>query len=732
MNLFILDKNYNKIGMLSNQGANPIAPFFDDVYTQELDTGADTYEFSTISTYLTQELMEIGNHIIFEFNNEHKLFVIADIEFSHKNGMNTINVYCEGIGFELLEKYVDKFEVEGNFNNLLGIVLVGTGWKHEVGSKVTAIKKMSYNGEKNILAIIQDAIKEYDGVEIKFEVDYSESIIKKKVRVYENGGRGSHIGYRFEYGQNVNGITKKEEMADSKDDTVLFANSNDIGILLEYSVDVAMRSEEIAQLEIGDTHYVIDHDFNPPITLEARVGKLEISFSDPTKNKVTLANFKHATGAISQKTHKGDVSNIADNAVQDAINEYSDHTHPLPEHTHPELAGSAGNSNDLLKAPRMHSYEFLLYTSTSNHPNSTSSAGSHCNKVSCVDLAPSTFDTFSNKQIHDYLMYETDVWDVSYKALDQLRYNKTGDSGATNKCFRLTPSNSGKVADGPICDGGYYGDTDYMRECELKNEVSSRIFSDIMGQEDRATFDINGYVGISNNHFDKHMLDVGSLACGLVSALQYHVKNGNHGSGGSQIPTTTYNSREYYDISGTGFYIGNGSKPLLIGTGQTGRDITNVHRLTADVIFCEGDQVTDGIIQCSRLVCDNPSMNSDKSLKENIRYIDAPTTYSNEDLLEKADLYDFIVNQVNICEFNYIGKSADKIGFIANDYEGTKVGDKIVSKDKETELLSYDISNLLFATIGALQEEVRTKDEKIASLEARLARIEAMLGTDNE
>ena len=123
--------------------------------------------------------------------------------------------------------------------------------------------------------------------------------------------------------------------------------------------------------------------------------------------------------------------------------------------------------------------------------------------------------------------------------------------------------------------------------------------------------------------------------------------------------------------------------------------------------------------------------NSDKSLKENIRYIDAPTTYSNDDLLEKSDLHDFIVNQVNICEYNFIDDDKDKIGFIANEYEGTKVGDKIVTRNKETDLLSYDVNNLLFATIGALQEEVRIKDEKIANLEDRLAKIEAMLGIND-
>lgn len=711
MNLFILDKNYNKIGILSNQGASPIAPFFDDVYTQELDTGADTYEFSTVSTYLTQELMEVGNHIIFEFNNEHKLFVITDIEFSHKNGMNTINVYAEGIGFELLEKYIDEFELEGSFSNLLGNILVGTGWTYEVGSKVTAIKTIKYDGEKNILAIIQDAIKEYEGVEVKFEVDYSNSIIKKKVRVFPNGGRGSHIGHRFEYGKNVNGITKKEQIADSKDDTIIY-NDNEVGILLEYGVDVAMRSEEIAQLDIGDTHYVIDHDFNPPITITARVGKLEISFSDPTKNKVTLSNFKGATGAISNKTHKGDITGIASGITQDAVAEFSDHAHDeyaLVGHTH--ASSGVGTSNNLMKSPRMHSYEFLLYTNLEDRNGSVTLP-----RYTYQQTVTSSSSTISKYNIYDYLVNDVDIKDVSYNALDTLQKNIQGASAvsAQNHCLRLTPQNKGNG----ICNFNHNAtteNTDYTNRCTMNDIVSSRIFSYIMEENDKPNFDINGYQ-IYKEHNDRHMLDVGSLACGLVAALQYHAKEVPHEGEQFWVENHGAVDGKLYHCD-HGFYIYDpdrvDAKSIYVGAGPAGDDIKGVRKIECQYI--------NGSV----------APNSDKSLKENIRYIDAPTTYSNDDLLEKADLYDFIVNQVSLCEYNFIGKDRDNIGFIANDYEGTKVGDKIVNRDEETDLLSYDMANLLFATIGALQEEVRTKDEKIASLEDRLSRIEAILGITN-
>jgi hypothetical protein len=176
----------------------------------------------------------------------------------------------------------------------------------------------------------------------------------------------------------------------------------------------------------------------------------------------------------------------------------------------------------------------------------------------------------------------------------------------------------------------------------------------------------------------------------------------------------------------------------IFGAGQIETMILNCdawrpNDVYKDVTFY-GDVIIDGALSYKSI---KPF--SDISKKENIRYIDEPVKRTNDDSLNKADLHDFIVNQVNICEYNFIGDDSDKIGFIANDYEGTKVGDKIISRQEfkerndkgevinTSELLVYDSDNLLFATIGALQEEVRMRDEQIASLEARLAAIEEML-----
>ena len=85
-NIYVLNKSYKKIGTLSNQGANPQAPYYEDLYTQELETGADTYQFSTTSSKYTQDILEIGNHIMFAYKNRNELFTITSIEYSHNEG----------------------------------------------------------------------------------------------------------------------------------------------------------------------------------------------------------------------------------------------------------------------------------------------------------------------------------------------------------------------------------------------------------------------------------------------------------------------------------------------------------------------------------------------------------------------------------------------------------------------------------------------------------------------
>lgn len=1035
-NIFVLNKNYKQIGVLSNEGANPQAPYYEDLYVQELETGADTYQFSTTSSKYTQDILEIGNHIMFAYKNKYELFTITSIEYSHSEGYKTIGVYAEGIGFDLLEVFMERPEVpsgsgngsnssggndvdgdgddntdgeyadvdhfymdetgviiwdkdgnkpsedditvdgDGNiiyrpsknnkkndsleFKNIsyprfLSILLKNTDWTYVCQPGLESVKHdISVKYDTNIYALLQDSMQSYRGVELQFSYSMMGGQVHKIIMAYKDGGRGSFVGKRFEYGTNVRGITKTQEVTDSEDDTILYVDN--VGVNVQYDVDFALKSAEVPEIEIGDTHYVIDNDFCPPMQIKARIGKIEISFSDPTKNKIYLANNKRISGsAIEDEFGADDVADMLDDYEFDgdsgaAYDHYHDRLICWNEHSYtaPNGRPASGKWQTIVKLE-----DENLYPITPNR----SILGTESNPWLGLETKwIAGYDWIDSPRFFGYnyqVLYDReDMTDVS---------RITDSSNITNqdllnfimndlKVYEYSSQKINEIVNRGITDSdGRFGHQTYLgilsddvfahgSPCKT-SKVGARIGKSLIKQDTNNDGDQN-----ANDGHNTHTYNIPALLSCLIGAFQQHVKTGGGatttgsspkdqnagydgftevppegvpgipgtgGSGDGDNPGTGEGGdNPGTDNPGTGtitgtFDVVEGNKliaeeikvqrkdgtagqldvfgklyvteeikcELLMetntlnvdtikfsdgstlttangtgsgGTPSTGNvfdtitvrkiqgpdpgegqynrvefaDAISVHHIWSNdedgvihfqddlmihnnfsvngnielegdacIVFPDGSTLTsanglgsggnsstDNITaskitigtptdskasKCSLAVKGNTLVEgnlyiegenglyvngtpgSDKSLKENIRYVDNTGTiivdkenletrdYHNEDLLEKTDLHDFIVNQVNICEYNFIGKDRNKIGFIANEYEGTKVGDKIVSRDKELDLLFYDSDNLLFATIGALQEEVRTKDEKIASLEARLERIEALLSNND-
>lgn len=69
------------------------------------------------------------------------------------------------------------------------------------------------------------------------------------------------------------------------------------------------------EVSIGDTVYVVDHEYDPSgLYLEARIGQLEISFTDHTKNKCQLTNYKEVQSGIRKQ--------LSESQINDLINSY--------------------------------------------------------------------------------------------------------------------------------------------------------------------------------------------------------------------------------------------------------------------------------------------------------------------------------------------------------------------------------------------------------------------------
>ena len=81
-----------------------------------------------------------------------------------------------------------------------------------------------------------------------------------------------------------------------------------------YDTSVVLTNDEYDEIEVGDSVYVISNYFDPVIREEARIATLKLSFSNPSKNKITFSNYKEVKSKI-RNWSKNDVVNDVMNAL---------------------------------------------------------------------------------------------------------------------------------------------------------------------------------------------------------------------------------------------------------------------------------------------------------------------------------------------------------------------------------------------------------------------------------
>ena len=169
----ILDKNLNVLEVLSLKGDySKNTPYFDDLYVQDLTTGAETYEFTVEANSLESQHLSVANYVAFKDNNEYKLFNIISIEEKHDSGFEK-TVYCEMAGIELINQVVRPMSVNGvNVKSFLNNILDYTDW--ELGKLDLTLDKVAdfeISESKSVYELIQEHVCGTFGAEIKFRIE---------------------------------------------------------------------------------------------------------------------------------------------------------------------------------------------------------------------------------------------------------------------------------------------------------------------------------------------------------------------------------------------------------------------------------------------------------------------------------------------------------------------------------------------------------------------------------
>ena len=358
MNIFVLDKNLNIIDKFSSEGdIQKISPFFNDVYKQYLETGAETFKF----TCTKNNNIEYGNYIAFIFDNKYKLFQISDIDETHEQNFE-VEIYCEFAGIELTDEPLRARTIpSANIKQYLETVLADVDWHvGYVDDDIVDVYTIEIKKATKIYSHIQETIQKYD-CEIEFRVELKGNrVIGKFIDVYKR--RGLETNVRIEYGKVADKVSRRTtgkplstaligygkddidfksvEWSKSKGnpcdkplgqdwigDDVAYRKYNKNGNHImnifdcdsespdellkltyrelqnvkepqvDYGCNVAILN--YSKIRLGDTVYVIDNEFGSDVLhLSARVNTLEISFTDETKNKVEFSNYKKVKSKI--------------------------------------------------------------------------------------------------------------------------------------------------------------------------------------------------------------------------------------------------------------------------------------------------------------------------------------------------------------------------------------------------------------------------------------------------
>ena len=117
---------------------------------------------------------------------------------------------------------------------------------------------------------------------------------------------------------------------------------------------------------------------------------------------------------------------------------------------------------------------------------------------------------------------------------------------------------------------------------------------------------------------------------------------------------------------------------------------------------------------------------SDRSLKENINYVDRVKNETNL----KDNFYNDFKNKFKFATYNYKKedqKDRTHFGFIAQDIEDTSFSDYLLIKNKNEnneDVLGYDIQALINVYGSILQKEIEIRDNQIEDLTSRIAKLE--------
>lgn len=208
MNFYILNRQEEVVGILSNEGENG---FLYSAILKEAINKMNTLEMDVASIGIEVAEVKPENYILFKDNvGDWKNFIIREVEESHGTAFNK-HVYSECSSQELID-YVVETELQGQTltpSGLFDRVIQGTRWEAGEIDVLPAVPFPAETKNKTVLEVIH-SIADTFNLKIKFRIEVMGGAITRRL-VDIKHDIGNDYGKRFEYTKDITSIERKVE-----------------------------------------------------------------------------------------------------------------------------------------------------------------------------------------------------------------------------------------------------------------------------------------------------------------------------------------------------------------------------------------------------------------------------------------------------------------------------------------------------------------------------------------
>lgn len=218
MIIYPCDRKMNVLGTITSDSDFEGLIITKDKRTEELEYGSTVLSldisYKNESRQKITDKLKIGNYLLIHFEDYDDYYTIIEKEDDYKN--NSVNLYCENCGMDLLNEIAGDYEADTDYNiaHYVDKYLYDTGFEIKINELGDTVKKRLsfYSGETLASRMLTIATEFEAEIDYTFDIEKL-SIVHKYINIYKKkGNEDSNVELRLN--REIDNIICTESMSE--------------------------------------------------------------------------------------------------------------------------------------------------------------------------------------------------------------------------------------------------------------------------------------------------------------------------------------------------------------------------------------------------------------------------------------------------------------------------------------------------------------------------------------